>query len=185
MALSLSAQLAARNGYRNTATTVGTTLGIAQAALTGINSNANTLVQQSLEQPGAFTLDNSGQTSTQQAAASELDQIVSLLNTQVGNNYIFSGSATNQPSVASANLILNGNGAQAGLKQLISQRQQADLGVVGNIGRLGLATAASTVTGLRGSVDGLAIRVPARQRELEPRRGVVRPTTAASSVFGH
>src|SRR5579864_1539092 len=64
LALSLSAQLAALNGYSNTATTVGTTLGIAQAALTGINSSANT-VQQSLEQPGAFTLDNSGQTSTQ------------------------------------------------------------------------------------------------------------------------
>ena len=145
LALSLSAQLAALSGYSNTATTVGTTLSIAQAALTGINSSASS-VQQSLEQPAAFTLDNSGQTSTQQAAASELDQIVSLLNTQVGNNYIFSGSATNQPSVASANLILNGNGAQAGLTQLISQRQQADLGVVGNIGRLGLATAASTVT---------------------------------------
>lgn len=94
LALSLSAQLAALNGYSSTATTVGTTLSIAQAALTGIDSTANT-VQQSLEQPGAFNLDSNGQTPAQQSAASALDQIVSLLNTQVGNNYIFSGSAVN------------------------------------------------------------------------------------------
>ena len=92
-----------------------------------VDSTANT-VQQSLEQPEAFNLDSNGQTPTQESAASALDQIVSLLNTQVGNNYIFSGSAVNQPAVASTDAILNGNGAQAGLKQLISQRQQADLG---------------------------------------------------------
>ncbi len=144
LALSLSAQLAALNGYSSTATTVGTTLSIAQAALTGIDSTANT-VQQSLEQPEAFNLDSSGQTPTQESAASALDQIVSLLNTQVGNNYIFSGSAVNQPAVASTDVILNGNGAQAGLTQLTSERQQADLGV-GNLGRLSLATATSTMT---------------------------------------
>ncbi len=144
LALSLSAQLAAINGYSSTATAVGTTLSIAQSALTGISSSA-AAVQQALEQPGAFTLDNNGQTQAQTGAASELDQIISLLNTQVGNNYIFSGSAANQPSVASTDDILNGNGAQAGLTQLIAARQQADLGV-GGLGRLSLATASSTVT---------------------------------------
>lgn len=144
LALSLSAQLAALGGYSNTATTVGTTLSIAQSALTGISGSA-AAVQQSLEQPEAFSLGSNGQTATQASAASELDQIVSLLNTQVGNNYIFSGSGVNQPSVADANTILNGNGAQAGLTQLIAARQQADLGS-GGLGRLGLATAGSTVT---------------------------------------
>ena len=144
LALSLSAQLAALGGYSNTATTVGTTLSIAQSALTGISGSA-AAVQQSLEQPEAFSLGSNGQTATQASAASELDQIVSLLNIQVGNNYIFSGSGVNQPSVADANTILNGNGAQAGLTQLIAARQQADLGS-GGLGRLGLATAGSTVT---------------------------------------
>jgi hypothetical protein len=40
----------------------------------------------------------------------------------------------NQPSVASTAEILNGNGAQAGLTQVISERQQADLG--NGLGRL-------------------------------------------------
>jgi hypothetical protein len=57
-----------------------------------------------------------------------------LLNTQVGSNYIFSGSATTQQSVASTNSILNGNGAQAGLSQVITERQQADVG--SGLGRL-------------------------------------------------
>ena len=56
--------------------------------------------------------------------------MLSVLNTQAGNGYIFSGAATNTPSVATADAILNGNGAQAGLTQVISERQQADLGTV-------------------------------------------------------
>ena len=50
LALSLSAQLAALGGYSNTATTVGTTLSIAQSALAGISGSA-AAVQQSLAQP--------------------------------------------------------------------------------------------------------------------------------------
>ena len=41
----------------------------------------------------------------------------------------------NQPSVDTADHILNGNGAQAGLKQVIAERNQADLGADG-LGRL-------------------------------------------------
>ena len=51
----------------------------------------------------------------------------------------------NQPSVASASTILNGDGAQAGLTQLISERQQADLGASG-LGRLTVGGTGSEVT---------------------------------------
>ena len=145
LVLGLNAQLSAINGYSDTATTVGTTLSVAQSALTQIGSTA-TAVEQSLNQAAAFSLDNNGQTTTQEAAASQLDQILSLLNTQVGNNYLFSGSAVNQPSVASTSEILNGNGAQAGLDQVIAERQQADLGTNG-LGRLVIpAPSGSTVS---------------------------------------
>ncbi len=145
LAQSLSAQLAAINGYDSTTTTVGTTLSIAQSVLNQIGSLGST-VAQSIAQQGAFSLDNTGQTPTQEAAASYLGQILSLLNTQVGNNYIFSGSAVNQPSVAGIDEILNGNGAQAGLKQVMAERQQADLGANG-LGRLLIPTpSGSTVS---------------------------------------
>ncbi len=144
VALALGAQLSDINGYSSTATTVGTTLSIAQSVLTQLG-NAGSSVQQAISQQGAFSLDNTGQTATQESAASYLDQILSLLNTQVGGNYSFSGSALNQPSVASANDILNGNGPQAGLTQLISERQQADLGA-NNLGRLAVGGTGSNVT---------------------------------------
>jgi flagellar hook-associated protein 3 FlgL len=143
LALALSAQLSAVNGYGNTATTVGTTLSVAQSVLTGLDATG-TAVQQSVNQQSSFTLNGNGQTSTQAAAVTQLEQILSLLNTQVGSNYIFSGSALNQPSVASTSDILNGNGAQAGLTQVIAERQAADLGT--GTGRLTVGGAGANVT---------------------------------------
>jgi flagellar hook-associated protein 3 FlgL len=121
LALSLNSQLAALNGYTTTATTVGTTLTLAQSVLTQLG-DAGTAIKQSVNQQNAFVLDNNGQTSTQQSAASYLDQILSLLNTQAGDNYLFSGEAVNTPSVASSSAILNGNGSQAGLTQVMAER---------------------------------------------------------------
>ena len=72
-----------------------------------------------------------GQTIGQQNALSELSAMVGILNTQVGDRYMFSGSAIDTPAVASADDILNGTRAQAGLKQVIAERQQADLGASG------------------------------------------------------
>ena len=147
VALGLNAQLSAITGYSNTATTVGTTLSVAQSVLTQLGTAGSSTVQ-AINQQSAFQLNNNGQTTTQATATVQLDNILSLLNTQVGSNYIFSGSAPNQPSVASASDIINGNGAQAGLTQVISERQQADLGVSG-LGHLSTAVGgvgSSTVT---------------------------------------
>ena len=127
LALALSGQLAALNGYSNTATTVGTTLQVAQSVL-GQLGDTETGLQQSINQQGSFTLNANGQTSTQAAAITQFDNVLSLLSTQVGGNYIFSGTATTTPPVASTSAILNGNGAQAGLSQVITERQAADLG---------------------------------------------------------
>ena len=148
VALSLSSQLAALGGYSSTSASIGTTLTLAQTALTQLDT-ASHAVLQSVNQQSAFSLNNNGQTATQQSAASYLDEILSSLNTQAGDNYMFSGSAVNQPSVASTSDILDGNGAQAGLTQVLSERLQADQGADG-LGRLVIpapaAPTASTVS---------------------------------------
>jgi flagellar hook-associated protein 3 FlgL len=140
LALELSAQLSALSGYSSTTTSLGTTLSIAQSALSEL-SDVSSDVSESLSDQSTFSLDSNGQTQVQEEAASYLDQIISLLNTQDGDNYIFSGSATNQQSVASTDDILNGTGTQAGLTQIISERAQAD--GVGALGRLDIPTVAS------------------------------------------
>jgi flagellin-like hook-associated protein FlgL len=145
LTVGLDSQLSAINGYADTNTTVTTTLGIEESALSQIGTIGST-VQGAAMQPPAFTLSSNGQTALQANAATQLDQMLSTLNTQVGDNYVFSGSAPNQPSVDTTDHILNGNGAAAGLKQVISERNQADLGASG-LGRLVIpAASGSTVS---------------------------------------
>jgi flagellar hook-associated protein 3 FlgL len=152
LVLELNAQLSAINGYNTTASDVGTTLGVAQSVLTQLGSTGNAVVQ-SIDQRPAFTLDSSGKTTTQEAAVSQLDQILALLDTQVGQNYLFSGSGLNQPSVASADQVLNGNGAQAGFTQIMSERLQADQGV-GGLGRLVIPAPTGTTVSVSEDVAG-------------------------------
>ena len=145
--VALNAQLSALTGYGNTATTVGTTLSVAQSVLGQLDTAGNSMIQ-AIDQEGPFQLDGNGQTTTQATAAAQLDNILALLNTQVGSNYIFSGAGPNQQSVVSASDLLNGNGAQAGLIQVITERQQADLGALG-LGHLSVTVgggSGSTVT---------------------------------------
>jgi flagellin-like hook-associated protein FlgL len=141
VAVALNAQLSALSSFDDTMTNVGTTIGLQQTVLQQIASIGST-VQSSAVQPN-FSIDSTGQTSAQKTAASQLDQILSMLNTQGGNGYLFSGSGGNQPSVASASEILNGNGSQAGLEQVIAERNQADLGADG-LGRLVIPAASGT-----------------------------------------
>jgi flagellar hook-associated protein 3 FlgL len=146
LGLELSAQLSAINGYSSTASSVGTTLSIAQSVLSELGDVGNS-VAQSVSDQSTFSLDNNGQTQTQEEAASYLNQIVALLNTQSGTNYLFSGSAVNDPSVASSSDILNGTGTQAGLTQLIANRAQADgVGALGRLDIPSVATGTSTVS---------------------------------------
>jgi len=58
-----------------------------------------------------------------------------MLNTSADGRYLFSGRAVEQTPVETIDHILDGDGLKAGLKQLISERRQADLGASG-LGRL-------------------------------------------------
>ena len=69
------------------------------------------------------------------AGASSLGELLGLLNTPVGDRYIFSGLATDTARGRVAAHILDGDGARAGFRQLVTERIQADLGA-GGLGRL-------------------------------------------------
>jgi Flagellin hook IN motif len=133
LTVALQSQLASLTNYSSVISTVGVRLSSAQNALTAIGSSANLVQNSTLN--SQFSLNQSGQTTDQLTANGQLQQMVDALNTQVGNDYIFSGTDSSTPSVVSASQMLNGNGSQAGLIQLISERQQADLGTNG-LGRL-------------------------------------------------
>ncbi|HLL28366.1 MAG TPA: flagellar biosynthesis protein FlgL [Xanthobacteraceae bacterium] len=134
------------SAYQNSITTVSTNVQLQNTALNSLNQMTQDLRTATL-QPIEFTLVARGQTNTQIEAGSDLDQALSVLNTQAGNTYLFSGRATNTPATDTADHILNGNGTAAGLKQVISERLQADQGSDGR-GRLQQPTAAGDVVTL-------------------------------------
>jgi flagellar hook-associated protein 3 FlgL len=86
----------------------------------------------------------SGALVAQQTGQSSLDQLLALLNAQAGDRYLFSGRATNTPAVETLDHIMNGDGARAGLKQLIFERNQADVGIDG-LGRLTIGGSGNSV----------------------------------------
>jgi flagellar hook-associated protein 3 FlgL len=134
LATGLSAQLGAIGSFDDTMTIVGTRIVIAQTALNQI-SDVGSQVKAATLLPN-FNIDSTGQTSEQKTATDQLDQVLSLLNSQVGDRFMFAGTAVTKPAVETTDHILNGNGAQAGLRQLISERNQADVGGAGGLGRL-------------------------------------------------
>src|SRR5215472_14849279 len=132
-AVAARAQLANISAFGTTMTNVNTVISAANTGLQSMSDIADQVQSNASSSPQNLT--STGQTIGQQNAQSELSAIVGILNTQVGNRFIFSGTAINTPALASADDILNGTTTQAGLKQVISERLQADQGANG-MGRL-------------------------------------------------
>ncbi|MGH6779945.1 MAG: flagellar protein [Bradyrhizobium sp.] len=150
-AIAARAQLANITAFGDTMTNVNTVIDSANTALQSLSATADQIQSAAAATPQNLT--SSGQSIGQQNALSQLSSIVGILNTQVGNRYIFSGSAINTPAVASADDILNGNGTQAGLNKVIAERQQADLGTSG-LGRLAITQPTGTSVQVAEDVAG-------------------------------
>ena len=144
LTIGLRSQLAAISGYQQSITQVGVRLDLMQTQLSQFDevtqsSKSSIMLSQ-------FALNGASQTQDQRNIKGTLDQLVGMLNTGADGRYLFSGQAVDQESVVSADLILNGDATHAGLKQLIDERRQADLGGAGVIGRLDLNRAGTTVS---------------------------------------
>ncbi len=160
-AVAARSQLSNIAAFTSTITHVNTIIQAANTSLQSLQSIHDQVQSAASTTPQNLT--STGQSIGQQSALSNLSAIAGILNTQVGDRYIFSGSATNQPAMASADDILNGTATQAGLKQIISERQQADLGTTG-LGRLVLSSPTATSLNLSEDVRRLAVRLQARMR---------------------
>jgi flagellar hook-associated protein 3 FlgL len=141
LAVGLRAQLSGIQGFSDTITMLGVRMNLAQTALGRIGeirTDAKASMQQTAD------VKTNGQSTAQEAARGQLDELLSLLNTQVGDRYMFSGRALDKAAVESTDHILDGDGARAGLTQVISERAQADLGANG-LGRLAVSATAGTM----------------------------------------
>ena len=134
LAVGLRSKLSAISGYGDTVTQLGVRISLASTAL-GRIADIGRDVKSAASSQGEFAIDASGQTATQRAAASQLDEILGLLNTPAGDRYLFSGRAVDKPATETLDHILNGDAGRAGFKQVMAERNQADLGADG-LGRL-------------------------------------------------
>ena len=150
-ALSLRAQVSSINAYADTATNVNTRLNVVNLALQGL-TDIGTSVKKAAS-TSTIVLNNNGQTSGQITAQAAFSNAVSLLNSQTGDRYLFSGRTTDTAATVSADVMLDGVGTQAGLKQLINERRQADQGV-GNMGHLAVSSPPLTTTVTSLAEDG-------------------------------
>jgi flagellin-like hook-associated protein FlgL len=99
--------------------------------------------------PVTYELVDGGQTAAQRASALRLDEAIGLMNERAGDRYLFSGRETDGRATDTTARILDGEGARAGLRQVISERLQADQGSGPNFrGRLLAPVAALSVVTL-------------------------------------
>ncbi|MCA6124055.1 flagellar protein [Bradyrhizobium sp. WSM 1704] len=152
-ALSLRAQISSINAFSDTATNLNTRLSVANLALQGL-SDVNAQVKNAAT-TATLTLNQNGQTSGQITAQAAFSNAVSMLNSQSGDRYLFSGRGMDTPATVPANTMLNGTATQAGLTQLIKERKLADQGT-GGMGRLTVSSPPATTTVTSIAEDGSA-----------------------------
>ena len=141
LAIGLRSQLSSLAGYADTAVNLNTRISVANLSLQRLVAVGSSVKGAAVS--AVSTIDNTGQTAGQKTASLGFVDSVDMLNAKSGDRYLFSGRATDTAPVASADAIMNGNGAQAGLKQLILERKQADVGTSG-LGRVVLTAPSAT-----------------------------------------
>jgi len=149
-AIAARSQLSDISAFTTTITNVNTVIDSANTALQSFSAITGQV--QSGAASGAQNINSTGQTIAQQNGLGQLTGLVGILDTQVGDRFIFSGSAIQTPAVASADTILNGTSTQGGLKQVIAERAQAD-GTTG-LGRLVISQPAPTTVSVAEDTAG-------------------------------
>jgi flagellin-like hook-associated protein FlgL len=141
LAIGLRSQLSGLAGYADTAVNLNTRISVANLSLQRLVDVGSSVKGAAVS--AVSEIDNTGQTAGQKTASLGFFDSVDMLNAKSGDRYLFSGRATDTQPVTAADVIMDGNGAQAGLKQLILERKQADVGTSG-LGRVVLTTPSAT-----------------------------------------
>jgi len=140
--LSIHARMSRLNGYSDSIKMVNTRLTMfdqVTSRLSDLQASSRSLMT-----PSAYGSGDLNFGSVPSLAQSNLDEVVNLLNMDVGGRYLFAGSQTDTSPVAPMDALINGAAGKAGFKQVASERQQADVG--DGLGRLQIGVAADTVT---------------------------------------
>ncbi|WP_425063039.1 hypothetical protein [Pyruvatibacter mobilis] len=144
LVLDLRAELNVMDAYIRTIDQTQLRLTTVQQSLSRVDDIAAEMRTASLTS-GYETIDTK-QTQLQYTAAERLEEVLAVLNTDIGGRHLFGGAATQTQPVEVYDTVINGDVGRAGFKQIVSERAQADLGS-DNRGRLQIPVpAGDTVT---------------------------------------
>ncbi|HWV54348.1 flagellar biosynthesis protein FlgL [Pseudorhodoplanes sp.] len=138
LTVGLRSHLSSISSYNDTITSVKVRLELAQTVLSRVSAAGRETKAVAAEMTSV-----DGRATAQASATSALGEMLGLLNTQAGDRFLFSGLASDKPSVDTLSHILDGDGARAGLKQIVAERLQADLGATG-LGRVEVTSPSPT-----------------------------------------
>lgn len=142
-ALSFRNQLGETEGYKNLSDIVNVRVSLLSQRTTELGRVTESVRTTLLKTRGVGNFNDL--TAAKQSVQLSFEQFVSSLNAQSEGSYLFSGRTRDVKPVLDPAVILNGDGTNAGLKQVIDERRQADLGVTG-LGRLTSTAAGTAVT---------------------------------------
>ncbi|NOZ32647.1 MAG: hypothetical protein GXP01_06155, partial [Alphaproteobacteria bacterium] len=94
---------------------------------------------------GSLETNGPGASQSTYLGETRMREVIELLNADVNGRYLFGGVATEAPPVASYEAMMNGADGREGFINIMSQRQQADLGA-GEMGRLEVSRVNTAIT---------------------------------------
>lgn len=133
MSLSVRTRLSRIEGFSSNIDTVNLRLSFLDKTITRLDAieaeGRSSAVQ------GQYGTNNINMATLPGLSKARLDELVTLLNSDVAGRYLFGGSNTDRAPLPDTNVLLDGQGGKAGFKTVLNERKAADLGDDG-MGRL-------------------------------------------------
>lgn len=142
-ALSMRAKLSRLDGFKETMKTVGLRLEVMDQSVSRLSEIEST--QRTSVTPGAYGTGNINFSTVPALAYARFDEVMTLLNADLGGRYLFAGGKTDAKPVISGAAAMNGEAGRDGYMTIMGERRQADIGAAG-LGRVSVGTVTDTVS---------------------------------------
>lgn len=171
--IEFTAELSQINGYQRGIDQAKVRIDVLNETLTQIRDVVSTMRSNALDTN--FELDTDGKTLFQNQASASFQDVATILNTEAGGRYIYSGRQVLDKPVEPPLTILEGTGAKDGFYTIADERRQADLGADLR-GRVTLSQPSASevnlaedgthpfgfkIAGVNGSLTGVTVTGPA------------------------
>lgn len=151
MSLSVRSRLAKIEGFSANIETVKLRLSFLDKTMSRLDAIEGEARNSAVQ--GQYGTNNINMATLPGLSKARLDEVVTLLNSDVAGRYLFGGANTDSAPLPDTETLLNGQGGKAGFKTVVSERKAADAGLDGR-GRLASSQVVGTST-VKLSEDGV------------------------------